>query len=127
MEVIVRCLLELVAWYSEEKYCHNEKYGNDGQGIVGVGRMVSPSGSLSVEGRGGYGIGMCNLRLSFRKGGYVGNLQWDIMTKSPTEWANIYGYEVLVMGNIIFIKGWYKVHRDKLSYSGGVIWKDHMI
>ena len=29
--------------------------------------------------------------LSFRKGGYVGKLQWYIMGKPPTAWANIYG------------------------------------
>ena len=43
--------------------CHAEKEGNGGQGIVGVGGLVSPDGYLSVEGLGGYGSGMCNDRV----------------------------------------------------------------
>ena len=37
-------------------------------------------------------LAFITLSLSLRNGGYVGHLQWDIMSKSPTEWANLYGY-----------------------------------
>ena len=42
---------------------------NDGQGIVGVGGLVSPAGSLYIEVQGGDGIGMCNLEVISKKGG----------------------------------------------------------
>ena len=41
------------------------------------------------------------LRLSLRKGVYVGHIQWDSMRKAPTTWANIYGSGVLEMGDTI--------------------------
>ena len=36
-------------------------------------------------------VACVTLRLSLRKGIYVGHIQWDIMSKSPTAWANLYG------------------------------------
>ena len=62
------------------KYFHAEKDGNCGQGIVGVGGLVYTTVSLYVEGLGGDGIDMCNLNFSLIKGGYVGHLQWDIIS-----------------------------------------------
>ena len=63
------------------------------------------------------------LGLSLRKGRYFGHLQWDSMGKSLTAWANLYGVEVLVMGDTIFAKGHLKVHKDSVSYSEDVVWK----
>ena len=48
------------------------------------------------------GLACVTLRLSLRKGVYVGHLQWDSMRKAQTEWANTYGYGVLEMGDTIF-------------------------
>ena len=56
-------------WYSKGEYHHAAKYGNDGQGIVGVEGLVSPAGSLYFEGLGSYWIGMCNLEVISHKGG----------------------------------------------------------
>ena len=50
------------------------------------------------------GLACVTLSLSLIKRGYVGHIQWDIMRKSPTEWANIYGYGLLGMGDTIFTR-----------------------
>ena len=47
-------------------------------------------------------VACVTLRLSLRKGVYVGHIQWDRSRKALTEWANIYGAGVLEMGGIIF-------------------------
>ena len=52
----------------------------------------------------GMELACVTLRLSLRKGVYVVHLQWDIMRKSLTEWANIYGYVVLGTGDTIFTR-----------------------
>ena len=67
--VIVRRLLESLACYSKGKSYHAEKYGNDVQGIVGVGGLVSPDGSLYFERQGRDGIGMCKLDVISQKEG----------------------------------------------------------
>ena len=41
------------------------------------------------------GVTRVTIRFSLRKRRYVGKLQWYIMRKSPTAWANIYGAGVL--------------------------------
>ena len=55
-----------------------------------------------------YEVGMIiicvTLRLSLQKGRYVGNLQWDIMRKAPTEWKKIYGAGTLGMGDTVFLR-----------------------
>ena len=47
-------------------------------------------------------VAFVTLRLSLRKGVYVLHIQWAIMRKSLTAWANIYGAGVLEMGDTIF-------------------------
>ena len=37
------------------------------------------------------GVSFIILRLSLKKGGYFGHIQWESMRKYPTAWANIYG------------------------------------
>ena len=51
------------------------------------------------------GLACVTLRLSLRKGIYVGHLQWESRRKAQTAWANIYGYGVLEMGDTIFERG----------------------
>ena len=51
-------------------------------------------------------VSCVTLRFYIRKGRYVGHLQKDIISKSPTSWGNLYGAVVLVMGDAIFEKGW---------------------
>ena len=43
-------------------------------------------------------------RISLRKGRYFGNLQWEIMRKVLTAWANIYVSGLLVMGDMIYAR-----------------------
>ena len=50
----------------------------------------------------GMGVACVTMRMYLRKGRYVGNLQWDIMRKFPTEWANLYGAWVLGLGDTIY-------------------------
>ena len=50
---------------------HYEKDGNNGQGRVRVRGFVSPTGYLSIEGRGVDGSGMCNLEFFSQKGDNV--------------------------------------------------------
>ena len=50
------------------------------------------------------GVACVNLSFSFIKGIYVGHIQWDIMRKPPTTWANLYGYGVLVMNDTFFAR-----------------------
>ena len=50
----------------------------------------------------GMGVVCVTLRLSLRKGGYVGHLHWDSMRKSPTAWDNLCGARVLGMGYTIY-------------------------
>ena len=47
-------------------------------------------------------VACVTLRISLRKGRYVGNLKWERMRKFPTEWDNLYGDWVLVMGDAIY-------------------------
>ena len=47
-------------------------------------------------------VACVTLRLSLRKGVYVGHIQWDRSRKALTEWANIYGAGVLEMGDTNF-------------------------
>ena len=42
-------------------------------------------GTYTLKYKVGDGIDMCNLIFSLIKGGYVGHLQWDIISSSPTE------------------------------------------
>ena len=69
LEGIGRQLLESGACYSKGESHHAEKYGNYGQGIGWVGQLVSPAGSLYVEGLGRDGIVMCNLEVIYQKEG----------------------------------------------------------
>ena len=55
--------MESGACYSKGKYHHAKKDGNNGQGIVGFGGLVSPAGYLSVEVRDGNGSVVCNLEV----------------------------------------------------------------
>ena len=68
MAGVYRHILGSGAWYSKGKSHHADKYVNDGQGIVGVGGLVSPAGFLYVEVQGEDGIGMCNFEVLFQKG-----------------------------------------------------------
>ena len=54
--------------YSKGKSHHSEKDGNNGQVRVRVRGFVSPTGYLSIEGRGVDGSGMCNLEVFSQKG-----------------------------------------------------------
>ena len=47
------------------------------------------------------GVACVALRISLRRGRYVGNIQWDSMRKGPTAWVNLYGAGVLVLGDTI--------------------------
>ena len=49
-------------------------------------------------------VACVTLRMSLRKGRYVGNLHWYSMRKGLTEWYNLYGDGVLVMGDIIYAR-----------------------
>ena len=49
----------------------------------------------------GMGVACVALRISLRRGRYVGNIQWDSMRKGPTAWVNLYGAGVLVLGDTI--------------------------
>ena len=42
--------------------------------------------------------------MSFYKGIYVGNLQWDSTKKILTAWDNIFGAEVLGMGDKTYVR-----------------------
>ena len=68
MSGIVILLLELITWYNRGKYHHAEKDGNNVQGRFVVESLVSTSGYLSVERRGGNGIVMCNFGVVCKKG-----------------------------------------------------------
>ena len=48
------------------------------------------------------GVACITLRLSLRKWGYSGHLQWYNVSKSPTIWENLYLSGVLGMGGTIF-------------------------
>ena len=48
------------------------------------------------------GVECVTLRMSLRRGRYVGHLQWDSMRKLPTVWENLYVYGVLVLGDTIY-------------------------
>ena len=61
-------------------------------------------GTYILKGEVLMGVACVTLRLSLRKGVYVGHLQWEIMRKYQTAWANIYGYVVLEMGDTIFVR-----------------------
>ena len=61
-------------------------------------------GTYILKGEVLMGVACVTLRLSLRKGVYVGHPQWEIMRKYQTAWANIYGYGVLEMGDTIFGK-----------------------
>ena len=74
----------------------------------------TPMGPYPLKGKAGMGVSGVTLMLSLRKGGYVGNLKCYSMRKSPTTWANIYGYGVLEMGEMFF-KGREKVHGYRVS------------
>ena len=45
----------------------------------------------------GMGLACVTLRLSLRKGVYVGHIQWDSTRKALTAWTNLCGSRVLVM------------------------------
>ena len=47
-------------------------------------------------------VACVTLRMSLSKGRYVEHLQWQIMKKRPTDWANLYVAGVLGMGDTIY-------------------------
>ena len=47
---------------------HSDKYGNNGQEIVGVGGLVFPAGYVSVEERGRDRSGVCNIEVFYQTG-----------------------------------------------------------
>ena len=71
-------------------------------------------GNYLLKGEAGIGMECVTLRLSLRKGIYVGHIQCDGMRKPPTESANIYGPGVLEMWDTIF-QGTVKMHRYSVS------------
>ena len=50
------------------------------------------------------GLACVTLSFSLRKGSYFGDIQWYIIRKAPTVWANLYGLLVLGMGNTIYAR-----------------------
>ena len=62
-------------------------------------------GTYVLKGEVLMGLEYVNLRLSLKKGIYVGHIQWETMKKSQTSWAYIYGSGVLEMGDNIFARG----------------------
>ena len=72
---------------------------------LGLEGLFPPLGTYMLKGEMGMGVECVTLRLSLRKGIYVGHIQWGRMGKSKTVWANIYGSGVLEMGDTIFAKG----------------------
>ena len=63
-------------------------------------------GTYMLKGEVLMGVACVTLRLSIRKGLYVGHIQWYRMSKSSTEWANLYGSGVLEMEDTILAKIW---------------------
>ena len=61
-------------------------------------------GNYLLKGEVFMGLACVTLRLSLRKGVYVVHIQWYNMSKSQTEWAYIYEYGVLEMGDTIFAR-----------------------
>ena len=61
-------------------------------------------GTYLLKGEVLMGLACVTLRLSLRKGVYIGHLQWESTRKAQTAWANIYGYVVLEMGDTIFAR-----------------------
>ena len=58
---------------------------------LGLEGLFPPLGTYMLKGEVGMGVACVTLRLSLRKGIYVGHIKWDSMSKYPTEWANLYG------------------------------------
>ena len=50
----------------------------------------------------GMGVTCVTLRMSLRKGRYVGHLQWYILRKGPTAWKHLDGDGLLVLGDTIY-------------------------
>ena len=48
------------------------------------------------------GVASVNLRLSMRKGRYVGRLWWDSIRKASMEWDRLYGVGVFGIGDTIY-------------------------
>ena len=80
-----------------------------------------PLGPYSLKYEMGVQLACVTLSFSLINGRYVGNLKRYSTRKSPEAWANLYEDVVLEMGNIIFEKGWGKVHGDIVTYSGDVV------
>ena len=55
-----------------------------------------------------YGLGMIlawkTLRFSLRREVYAEHLQWDSMCKGQIVWDNIFGSEVVVTGDMIYVR-----------------------
>ena len=64
--------------------------------------FFSPMGFYPLKGEVLMVVACVTLRLSLRKGVYVGHIQWGRRSKALTEWANIYGAGVLEMGDTNF-------------------------
>ena len=61
-------------------------------------------GSYPLKDEARMGVACVTLRISIRKWRYIGQLQWDIMSKSPTEWANLNGAGAMGMGDTIYAR-----------------------
>ena len=73
---------------------------------------LPPLGPYPLKYEVGIGVACVTLIMSLRKGRYVGHPQWDSMSKGLTEWDNLYGGGVSVLGDTIY-------SRD----GGGGLWK----
>ena len=71
------------------------------EGLV-LGDWLPLLGPYTLNYKVGMEVACVTLRLSLRKGVYVGHKQWDIMIRSPTDWANLHGSGVLEMVDYIY-------------------------
>ena len=71
---------------------------------LGLKSWFLPLGTYPLKEKVEMEVSCVTLGLSLRKGGYVGHLQCYRMRRSPTAWANLYGVEVLIMGDTIFAR-----------------------
>ena len=82
---------------------------------MGLYGWFPPMGPYSLRNNVGVWVVCVTPRLSLINGIYVGHLQWDSMRKSPTAWANIYGFGLLGMEDNIFARDGKKVHGDSFA------------
>ena len=61
-------------------------------------------GTYLLKGEVGMRLACVTLRLSLRKGVYVGHIQWDSTRKAPMKWFNLCVAKVLGMWDYIFAR-----------------------